>query len=237
MKLKLLIGFSIFLLFVISCNSLLHTEKNILRTEEGRSINLYAFVGKKISVTEFNPNAEKRDVEYGIDDETGDSITIIQEKYIMDRAFLCKYQVIKNMFNHLENDTVEFTAYDHYGTPGFAESDTVILYISTSKDSSHYFHQKYQYDRVFKNKKGNYFTYPKFNGNEDSRYANRNLTGFKINFTSDKYEISHLNKEVVKIYYPSKFYKIENNFAIPKRGIYLEQQINYRLQTTFKDFE
>ncbi|MNU12025.1 hypothetical protein D3C71_00460 [compost metagenome] len=238
MKIKFSL-FSISLLVIlIACNSTYtSTSKNIMYGGANKSINLYAFVGKRISVTEFDPNENKEDIptgEYEIDEETGDTLKIIKRRYIMDSAFKCKYQVIRKMFNYLESDTVEFIAYDHYGTPGFAQNDTVILYISKSKDGSHYIHQKYQYDNVYINKEGHYYSYPKFNGSESSETI-QSLTSFDKIFSNKKYDVSNLNSDVIKIYYPYQFYKIENKFAIPIKGIYLNELINYRLQTTFKD--
>lgn len=236
MKIKFLTILSLCCFIITACNpAYINTSKNIMHGGANKSINLYAFVGKKISVIEFDPNDNTDIIEYGIDEDTGDSVKTIRKKYVTDRAFRCKYQVIKKMFNDLENDTVEFTAYDHYGTPGFTENDTVILYLSKSKDGSHYFHQKYQYDNVFKDNNGNYFSYPKFNGNDDSQFGIQNIKGFNINFINERFDISHLSKDFIKTHYPSKFYKVENNFAIPIKGIYLYEQTNYRLKTTFKD--
>ncbi|MCI3938952.1 hypothetical protein MQX03_17265 [Chryseobacterium aahli] len=239
MKIKSFL-FLISLSFILTaCESAyLVTSKSIRHGGANKNINLYAFVGKKISVTEFDPNENQEDFptgEYEIDEETGDTLKVLKRSYVMDRAFKCKYKVVKKMFNYLETDTVEFVAYDHYGTPGFAERDTVILYLSKSKDGGHYFHQKYQYDNVYKDKKGNYFSYPKFNGNDDSQFGIQNIKGFNINFINERFDISHLSKDGVKIHYPSQFYKVENNFAIPIKGIYLYEQTNYRLKTTFKD--
>lgn len=213
------------------------TSKNIKHGGANKNINLYAFVAKKISITEFDANENNKDVQTGefeIDEETGDTLKIIKKRYIMDRAFKCKYRVIRKMFNYLESNTVEFIAYDHYGSPGFAEKDTVILYLSKSKDGSHYFHQKYQYDNVYINKKGHYYSFPKFNGSESSDTI-EGMTGFDKTFSDEKYDVSNLNTEAIKMYYPSKFYKIENNFAIPIKAIYLNTLTNYRLSTTFKD--
>lgn len=237
MKIKI---FSIAISFIVitACESaFIVTSKNIKHGGANKNINLYAFVGKKISVTEFDPNKNKEPEpkgEYEIDEETGDTLKFVRKHYIMDGAFKCKYQVLRKMFNYLETDTVEFIAYDHYGTPGFAENDTVILYISKSKDGGHYFHQKYQFDKPYINKKGHYYSYPKFNGSESPETI-QNMTGFDRTFIDEKYDVSHLNPEAIKMYYPPKFYKIENNFAIPIKGIYLNQLINYRLSTTFKD--
>lgn len=214
-----------------------NTSENIRHGGANKNINLYAFVGKKISVTEFDPNENQKDIptgEYEIDEETGDTLKIMRERYIMDVAFKCKYKVVKKMFNYLETDTVEFIAYDHYGSPGFAERDTVILYLSKSKDGSHFFNQKYQYDQVYQNKKGRYYSYPKFNGSESNETI-EGMTGFDKVFSEEKYDVSQLSPEAVKTHYPPEFYKIENNFATPIKAIYLKRLINYRLSTTFKN--
>ena len=121
--------------------------------QENANINLFAFVGEKISVIEFDPNAESKDV-MEIDSITGE--TIIRKRHIMDRGFRCKYVVKKNIFNKLESDTVNFVAYDHYGRPNFEKSKFVLLYISKNKDKNHYFHQKYQFDAL-EIENGNYY--------------------------------------------------------------------------------
>lgn len=238
MKKTLLFFLIIISTFLVGCESAyIVTSKNIKHGGANKNINLYAFVGKKISVTEFDPNENQEDVptgKYEIDEETGDTLKVLNKSYVMDRAFKCKYKVIRKMFNYLETDTVEFVAYDHYGTPGFAERDTVILYLSKSKDGNHYFHQKYQYDNVYLNKKGHYYSYPKFNGSESSETI-KSMTGFDKTFINEKHDVSQLNPDVIKMYYPSQFYKIENNFAIPIKAIYLNRLTNYRLSTTFKD--
>lgn len=237
---KLLPCFLIFVaIILVGCESaFIITSKNVKHGGANKNINLYAFVGKKISVTEFDPNEnlnKNRTFEYVLDEETGDSMKrYSKQDYIMDFGFKCKYQVIRKMFNYLETDTVEFIAYDHYGTPGFAKNDTVILYISKSKDGNHYFHQKYQFDKPYIYKKRHYYSYPKFNGSESPETL-ENMTGFDKTFSEEKYDVSQLNPDAIKKYYPLKFYKIENNFAIPVKGIYLYQLINYRLTTTFKD--
>ena len=109
---------------LLGCKSQLKNTSNTGEfVNENDSINLFAFIGEKISVIEFDPNAdiEKRQtITKGIDEETGDSVNIVQQHYIMDSGFRCKYKIVKNIFNHLPNDTIEFIAYDHYGKPGFA---------------------------------------------------------------------------------------------------------------------
>lgn len=116
------------------------------------SVNLYAFIGEKISVTEFDPNVNNTRLE--INSITGD--TIRKVRYVMDEGFKCKYKVIKNIFNDLKTDTIEFEAYDHYGRPAFEKYENVILYISLDKDKGTYYHQKYQFDVVRETKDGNW---------------------------------------------------------------------------------
>ncbi|WP_460219321.1 hypothetical protein [Psychroserpens sp. MEBiC05023] len=114
------------------------------------SKNLYAFIGKKISVTEFDPN--ENNMRKIIDTITGD--TLIRESYVMDRGFKAKYKVVINVFNDLKSDTIEFLAYDHYGRPTFENYENVLLYISLSKEKGNYYHQKYQFDPVEKSTDG-----------------------------------------------------------------------------------
>lgn len=129
-----------FFLALISCST--HKETTSDFYEENPNVNLYAFVGKKISVEEFDPNLEQSE-KVTVDSITGEKI--IQKKYIMDIGFRCKYLVIKNVFNKLQKDTINFVAYDHYGKPHFENSELVLLYISKNNDGK-YYHQKYQFD-------------------------------------------------------------------------------------------
>ena len=118
--------------------------------EENDSINLYAFIGEKISIEEFDPNENSE--QFKIDPKTND--TIRWKSIIMDVAFNVKYKVLHPVFNDLKVDTINFEAYDHYGRPSFENHEYVILYISKNKDDGIYFHQKYQFDAVIKNRKG-----------------------------------------------------------------------------------
>ncbi|WP_153393796.1 hypothetical protein [Chryseobacterium vaccae] len=121
------------------------------------------------------------------------------------------------------------------GKPAFSERDSVILYLSEDKKDNHYFHQKYQYDDVFKDKNGNYYSYPKFRNTEDLNYVKENIKGFKTNLKNKKFNLKNLGPEVRRIYYPEEFYAIKNNFALPIKGINLNELISYRLKTSFKN--
>ncbi|TCP26918.1 hypothetical protein EV195_102260 [Tenacibaculum skagerrakense] len=137
------------LIFLISCKSSEIGQQSEFKIEND-SINLYAFIGEKIAVIEFDPNENNTRIK--IDSITGD--TIRRMSYMMDNGFRNKYKVVRNIFNDLKTDTIEFVAYDHYGRPGFENYENVILYISLNKEKGYFYHQKYQYDVVEKTKKG-----------------------------------------------------------------------------------
>ncbi|OEY71719.1 hypothetical protein [Salegentibacter salarius] len=137
------------LILVLSCKSTdLKSEAEFPVVDE--SVNLYAFIGEKISITEFDPNENPIRIE--IDSVTGDTLRF--KSFVMDNAFNNRYKVVKNIFNKLETDTVDFVAYDHYGRPGFEDVKDVLLYLSWNEEKGHYYHQKYQFDSVVKNDKG-----------------------------------------------------------------------------------
>jgi hypothetical protein len=120
------------------------------------SVNLFAFVGEKVSLTAYDPNAAyNKPLSITIDTTTGD--TIYQRKsYIMDNAFEGKYSVLQPVFNDLKADTIVFKAFDHYGRPAFEGHSPVLLYLSKSEDGSYYFHQKYQFDVLKRGKDGSW---------------------------------------------------------------------------------
>lgn len=119
------------------------------------SVNLYVFVGEKISIIKFDPNKDlEKSGKLQIDSVSGD--TMISSVYVMDEAFDAKYKVVGSVFNDLKADTIEFKVYDHYGRPAFEKYQTVLLYISKSQEGDHFFHQKYLFDILIKDKNGNW---------------------------------------------------------------------------------
>ena len=59
--------------------------------ETNEKIDLFAFIGEKISIKEFDPNKNNGFREY--DSVKKDSV--LRTKYIIDRAFRVKYKIIK----------------------------------------------------------------------------------------------------------------------------------------------
>ena len=137
------------LIILISCKSTKIASESEFKMAND-SVNLYAFIGEKISVIEFDPNENSERKE--IDSITGD--TLIFKSWVMDNGFKNKYKVIRNVYNELKTDTIEFVAYDHYGRPGFEKYNNVLLYLSYNKEKGNYYHQKYIFDPIEKNKNG-----------------------------------------------------------------------------------
>lgn len=70
----------------------------------------------------------------------------------MDNGFKAKYAILKKVYGNFPSDSIEFVAYDHYGTPAFSKYKNVLLYVSA--DSGTYYHQKYLYNDVYKTQNG-----------------------------------------------------------------------------------
>lgn len=213
----------IILITSISCKSAYKNFKNEA-VKIDSSKNLYAFIGVKISVIEFDPNnpiVERLE----IDSITKD--TVRYESFVMDNAFNCKYVIEQNLLNKIENDTIEFKAYNHYGRPSFENYDKVLLYLSKDKDGN-YYHQKYQYDPLFRNSKGRYYSYPKFYGYSYLEVANE-LETFEIKFPkSEKYNTKDIGVK-------GEYYQIKGKYAYPVKGMFLDEIIEFRLRTIFKN--
>lgn len=195
--------------------------------EENTKMNLFAFVGEKISIDEFNPNAVQEEKEE-IDTITGEKF--IRKSFIMDNAFRLKYKVLKNLYNDLKIDTVEFVAYDHYGKPSFAEYEKVILYISKSQNNEYYVHQKYEYNEIYITKDKEWIGLLNF-GNVSRIEEGRKLNLIKVKLDKvANIDIKDYPKETIKLFYPEPFYKIEKNKAIPILGMSIKNLIKYKVE-------
>lgn len=137
--------FILFLLFfAIYCNSSLNYSKTINYNED-TAVNLFAFIGKKLSVKTCDRPLTKKTV-----NSKGD--TVITDIGYFDACYIAEYEVKDLVFNNLKKDTVVFEAYNHMGNPFFDKSDYCLLYLSKYTDKNEYYLQKYMYDHVKRNK-------------------------------------------------------------------------------------
>ena len=220
----------LFLLFF----TLLYSQKDfkINFYKENQNVNLFAFIGEKISMEEFDPNLDVKTI-IEIDLENGD--TIYRKAKIIDRAFKLKYKVIKNLFNDLKSDTVEFVAYDHYGKPGFSNLQNVILYISKSTDKKFYFHQKYEYNEIILTKKNEWIGLLNFGSvSRIEKGLTLNLKKIIIN-KSARINLKNIPQQNIDLFYPKPFYEIKKNMAIPILGLTIQDLINYKVESLIKE--
>ena len=206
---------------------------NVFAQRNINSDNLFVFIGKKISVIEFDPNIDsEKIVGTEIDEENGETIIVRQKSWVMDEAFRCKYIVKKNLLNKLPKDTIEFNAYDHYGNPSFEKFENVILYLSKNKEGN-FFHQKYIYDPVFEIN-GKWFGVLSFVFPNDNLELWKKIKTKNINKDNlIKWKLGFCDKKCQETYYPKPYFEIENGFAYPKKAFKINDILTYRKMTTF----
>lgn len=108
--------------------TLIDTPRSFVKNYDANDNNrLFVFVGEKIFVE-----------------------PLPHERVSMDNGFKAKYAILKKVYGDFPEDTIEFVAYDHYGTPPFSKFRNVLLYVSA--DSGIYYHQKYMYNDVYQTK-------------------------------------------------------------------------------------
>jgi hypothetical protein len=225
---------NLILLFLLSftfCNS--QENLDIDFYDENEKNNVFAFVGELISIEEFDPNTPKEE-KTEIDSLTG-YITIHKNPIVMDRAFKLKYKVLKNLYNNLKTDTIEFLAYDHYGIPRFSEFKNVILYISKSQNGDYFFHQKYQYNEFYKSKNNEWVGLLNFGSVSRIESASKlNLKKIKLNKAAN-IDLKGYSKSDIELLYPKPFYKIKGDVAIPKLGISINDLIDYKVKSILEN--
>lgn len=200
--------------------------------EENEKVNLFAFVGEIISIEEFDPNAPKEE-KIEIDSITGEKF--IRKSYVMDKGFKLKYKVLKNLYNNLKTDTIEFLAYDHYGIPSFSEFKNVILYISKNQKDNNYFHQKYEYNEFHKSKNNEWIGLLNFGSVSRIEEALK-LNLKKVRLKSDaNVDLKGFSKRGTELLYPKPFYKIKGDIAVPILGFSIRDLIEYKVKSILEN--
>lgn len=70
-----------------------------------------------------------------------------RQPLLVDAKFMVTYDVLHVLCGPSPLSRIEFEVYDHYGTPAFAEFETVLLYVS--RDDGRWLHLKYLYNPVY----------------------------------------------------------------------------------------
>ena len=186
---------------------------------QSKKDSLFVFVGEKIEVVKIpTPFTEVVDTIVVGNDTTYE----IEVSGSMDSKYRAKYKIIKKLFGYFKTDTIQFTVYDHYGTPAFSNFKHALLYVSISENDGGLYHEKYQYADVYKTKNGRWASGYR---TVDYKYdTSKSIKPEKIYFkTKVSYELKEWQKKEVERLYPKPFYKIKKNKAIVVYGNYVEE--------------
>ena len=174
------------------------------------------------------------------------------EDYIcMDARFNARYRVIQLLEGDFKGDTIDFTVYDHYGTPRFSNHDRIILYVYQGENG--YVHHKYSYDVLNPTKGGNYAycgdPYAEYEVAQIEENGRVDLIPFNfsppVKFKLSKYLMTEEDTEGMKQehiredfmdtmrrFAPPAF-KIKRNTAICKMGMTAKELVSVRMTYDF----
>jgi len=171
---------------------------------------LFAFVGEKISV---DPLPSKLNS--------------------FDNGFKAKYVILKKVYGSFPEDTIEFVAYDHYGTPAFSKFKYVLLFVSA--DSGTYYHQKYMYNDVYKTKDGRWAGTYAGDDYEHAYNKHTKINPAKIEFAENvSFPIKTVYEEgrQLEFSYPKPYFKTFGDSAFAVYGNYVEELVTLKNEGT-----
>jgi hypothetical protein len=148
--------------------------------------------------------------------------TLPHKRGDFDAGFKARYRILERIYGVYPKDTIEFNAYDHYGTPPFSKHKTVMLYVS--EEDGKYYHEKYQYHPLHKTRDGKWASPydPADHAREDTE--DYPLRPVKIDFAEEvSFSISGLKKQEIKMTFPYPYYKIAGDKAIALYGNYVPE--------------
>ena len=150
----------------------------------------------------------------------------------MDSKFVGQYQVLSNVSGLLPDSVLEFTAYDHYGWPGFSRYETVLLFVS--RYCGEYVQQKYMYYPLYKTIDGRWAS-PVMASDLRHPMAKEAPKPHKIAFAVPvEIDIANSDAEWVKEQYPAPYYRIANGKAIAEYGNFVDELVKIQQQTVLK---
>jgi hypothetical protein len=161
----------------------------------------FVFVGEKISVTAAPPN--KGEIPF-------------------DERFLARYRVVEPYRGSYEETEIEFTVFDHYGTPPFARYQHVLLFVELHDGK--YYHAKYQYNPLYKTKDGRWagpYAAADYGHEFNSHTA---IAPEVIDFLKPVVvDISEYDRSDLKNWFPEPYFRIRGTKAIAVYGNYVPE--------------
>ncbi|MBC8038170.1 MAG: hypothetical protein H7X89_13240 [Rhizobiales bacterium] len=159
---------------------------------------LFVFVGEKITVEEIKAHPGS-----------------------FDYVFQARYRVLQEHIGKLGAETIEFVAYDHYGSPGFSKYQHVLLYVV--KLDGKFYHEKYLFDPLYKTVEG---LWAGPYSTQDFRHpSNLNTTvrPVKMKFVEDvSYSVEGMPDSEIQRYFPTPYYEVIQGRAVARYGLFIE---------------
>ncbi|HEX8377167.1 MAG TPA: hypothetical protein VF602_05070 [Pedobacter sp.] len=137
----------------------------------------------------------------------------------MDNLYKAEYKILQQVQGNVPKDTLTFTVFDHYGTPGFSLYQNVLLYVS--EYCGKLYHKKYYYFALFKTANGRW-AIPRDPYNF-IQLKRKDLRIQPIQFADSVwFDINEQRPKFRYEQYSAPYFKIEGEKAIPIMGTYLE---------------
>jgi hypothetical protein len=181
-------------------------------SENERKNRLIAFVGEKIAVN-----------------------LLPHEDGSMDAGFSATYKILLRVYGNYSKDTITFTAYDHYGWPGFSHYKNVLLFVSEYEGK--YYHQKYQFFDVYKTQNGRWASSYKSDEYGHSYNKDTVVRPVVIDFAEKVIYPTKVKEEDGTEYlisYPEPYYKTTGDSAVAIYGNYLEDLFELKRRGVLK---
>jgi len=201
------------IIFLISnCKSNAGNPSSCMENPDSNST-LLVIVGEKISIREEQqPPDSSLSIHYG--------------------KFTAHYRILEKVCGDYQQDTISFTAYDHYGFPSFGNYQHVLLYLNITQEGV--FHEIYLYSPLYKTKDDRWASpYSTI----DYKRGATTVKPEKIDFVQEvSYSIEGLTRAKTKNWFPEPYYKIDKlgKKAIAVWGNYAPDLFQIQKETVLK---
>ena len=176
---------------------------------------LLVIVGEKISIRE--------------EDQPPDSsLTLRYAK------FTAHYRILEKVCGDYRQDTISFTAFDHYGFPSFGNYQHALLYLNVTKEGI--FHEIYLFSPLYRTK-DNRWASPYSMPDHNRGHKRITVKPEKIDFAKEvSFNIDGFTRTKTQKWYPEPYYRIDklNKKAIAVMGNYVAELFQLQKETVLK---
>ena len=181
-----------------------------LIADQNSNNKLFVFVGEKIQV---------------------EPIPLKESEISMDAEFKAKYRVVQKVYGNYDKDIIEFTAFDHYGTPPFSKYKNVLLFVSEYEGKL--YHEKYQYFDVYKTKDGRWASCGDPYRFDD--YHRKEFKHARLEFNEPLlFDLNEDNDKYVKAVFKEPYFKVTGDKAECLMGAFVEDLFTVKKEGVLK---